>query len=357
MDNVMKAFLSLLRCGLWRKEPEDPGLFDLRAGEWSLIYSESRRQTVTGITHSGLSYIPEEYLPDEGLMSKWTAEAFRIEKASRKMDSVVARVIGKFQKLGLHPVLLKGQAAARLYPEPALRECGDIDIYFNEPGEWQYAVRELEKSGLTVRMSADASCHYEEEGIVVELHRKMIDICNPFKQKWLKDLEPQFCFDNVEIGGCRVATPSPELNMLLMSSHIMKHAFGRGIGLRQICDAALNALKLDTPGSVLRGLVKDAGIFRWNRLLGSFLVGYIGLPKDRLPYADREVSSERLLKIVMEGGNFGRNVHNDISKPTLEKKFNTVRAYIGHIPFALRTAPSEAFWSMLSLAAGQFNRI
>ena len=184
----MKAFLSLLRCGLWRKEPEDPGLFDLRAGEWSLIYSESRRQTVTGITHSGLSYIPEEYLPDEGLMSKWTAEAFRIEKASRKMDSVVAHVIGKFQKLGLHPVLLKGQAAARLYPEPALRECGDIDIYFDEPGEWQYAVRELEKSGLIVRMSADASCHYEEEGIVVELHRKMIDICNPFKQKWLKEL-------------------------------------------------------------------------------------------------------------------------------------------------------------------------
>ena len=115
-------------------------MLHLAAEDWNSIYRESRRQTVTGIVHSGLSFIPEEFLPDEGLMTKWTAAAFLIEQASRKMDAIVAGVAGKFLGLGLHPVLLKGQAAARLYREPLLRECGDIDLYFADRSEWKEAV-------------------------------------------------------------------------------------------------------------------------------------------------------------------------------------------------------------------------
>ncbi|MGM9739235.1 MAG: nucleotidyltransferase family protein [Candidatus Cryptobacteroides sp.] len=354
MNNVMQAFFSLLRCGLWGREPENSGIFALDAAGWELIYREARRQTVTGIVFRGLSFIPESCLPDDRLMSRWAADVFRIEQASARMDRAVAKVAGNFQELGLHPVLLKGQAVAGLYPEPALRESGDIDIYFDVPGEWQAAVKDVRQSGKTAKIAADGSCHYEVDGIVVELHRKMIDISNPFRQRWLKNLEQKFGFDTVEIGGCRVATPSPELNMLLMSSHIMKHAFGRGVGLRQICDAALNTLRLDSRAPELEEVVKKAGILRWNRLLGSFLVGSLGLPEDRLPFPDREVPPDSLLKIVMEGGNFGQDAHRDASSPVVVKKMNTVKACLGHIPFALRTAPAEAFWSMLSLAAGQF---
>ena len=357
MNNVTRAFFALLRCGLWGREPENPEMLHLAAEDWNSIYRESRRQTVTGIVHSGLSFIPEEFLPDEGLMTKWTAAAFLIEQASRKMDAIVAGVTGKFLGLGLHPVLLKGQAAARLYREPLLRECGDIDLYFADRAEWREAVETLAKEGTALSRVADGSCHYETDGIVVELHSKMMDICNPFRQKWLKELEPQFCFDVAEIGGCRINTPSPELNMLLMSSHIMKHAFGRGVGLRQICDAALNSLRLETPGPVLRGLVKDAGLLKWNRLLDSFLVEHLGFPEDRLPYPDRRVPPDSLLKIVMEGGNFGKSVCRDKDKSLIARKMHTLGACLRHIPFALRTAPSEAIWSMLQLAAGQFGTI
>ena len=137
----------------------------------------------------------------------------------------------------------------------------------------------------------------------------------------------------------------------------MKHAFGRGIGLRQICDAALNSLRLETPGPVLRGLVKDAGLLKWNRLLDSFLVEHLGFPEDRLPYPDRRVSPDSLLKIVMEGGNFGKSACPDKDKSLIARKMHTLGACLRHIPFALRTAPSEAIWSILQLAAGQFGTI
>ena len=37
-------------------------MLHLAAEDWNSIYRESRRQTVTGIVHSGLSFIPEEFL-------------------------------------------------------------------------------------------------------------------------------------------------------------------------------------------------------------------------------------------------------------------------------------------------------
>ncbi|MGN1232245.1 MAG: nucleotidyltransferase family protein [Candidatus Cryptobacteroides sp.] len=357
MDNVTQAFFSLLRCGLWGREPENPEIFDIDATGWEKIYRESRRQTVTGIVFRGLSFIPETFLPDDRLMSRWAADVFRIEQASARMDKVVAKVAGKFQELGLHPVLLKGQAVAGLYPEPALRESGDIDLYFADEGEWNEAVGNVRKAGKDVRMSADGSCHYEFEGIVVELHREMIDICNPFKHKWLKVLETEFGLASEVVGGCRVATPSPELNMLLMSSHIMKHAFGRGVGLRQVCDAALNMMRLEYPAERLQDLVSEAGLLKWNRLLNSFLVDYLGFPEEKLPYPDRTILPDSLLGIILAGGNFGRDAIRDASGPLVVKKMNTLKACLRHIPFALRYAPSEAVWSMLTLAAGQFRRI
>ena len=357
MDNVTQAFFALLRCGLWGREPENPEIFDMDAAGWEKIYRESRRQTVTGIVYDGLSRIPETFLPDDGLMSVWAAAVFGIESKSRKMEKAVAAVAGDFRKLGLHPVLLKGQAAAALYREPALRESGDIDLYFADREEWHEAVGNVRKTGSPVRMSADGSCHYEYDGIVVELHREMIDICNPFRHKWLKELEPEFGLDVAEIGGCSVDTPSPELNMLLMSSHIMKHAFGRGVGLRQICDAALNTMRLESPAEVLQNLVSEAGLLKWNRLLNSFLVDYLGFPEEKLPYPDRKILSESLLGIILAGGNFGKDAIRDASVPLVVKKMNTLKACLRHIPFALRYAPSEAVWSMLTLAAGQFRRI
>lgn len=45
-------------------------------------------------------------------------------------------------------------------------------------------------------------------------------------------------------GGLDVRIPSPVLNLLLQSLHILKHALGWGIGLRQLCDMARSCYKL-----------------------------------------------------------------------------------------------------------------
>lgn len=125
-----KALFSLLRAGLWEREPDDLSPFPLTDAQWWEVYRMSVRQTVAGIVFRGLHHLPEEYLPADALMIHWVAKADRIERKNRRMDAALRLLLQRMGREGLHPVLLKGQGVAALYEHPLLRECGDIDLCF-----------------------------------------------------------------------------------------------------------------------------------------------------------------------------------------------------------------------------------
>ena len=97
-----------------------------------------------------------------------------------------------------------------------------------------------------------------------------------------------------------ITIPSPLLNLVLLNTHIMKHAFGWGIGLRQLCDLtrAYHCLQTETDGKALYDLCRKAGIIRWNSLLHTFLVKQLGLPASSLPYPEKTVSPDTMLFFV-----------------------------------------------------------
>lgn len=134
----------------------------------------------------------------------------------------------------------------------------------------------------------------------------------------------------------------------MLSSHILKHAIGVGIGLKQFCDMAMAFSALDGKydQEELGTCIRKCGLRRWNDLLCSFLAEFLGSPAATLP-AHRTVSASPLLRIVMEGGNFGQ--HADGFR--LSKSY-TVRRFIGRLPFSLRISPRETFGTLLDLTKG-----
>lgn len=372
MDSTLiGAFLALVRTGLYGTPLPEEAL-RLSASQWQGIHDESVRQTVTGIVHSALERLPDDASwPDEELLMRWTVEADRIERQGKEMDRTLGGLLRYLHSQGLDPVLMKGQAAARLYPDPYRRECGDIDLYFHKPGEWEEARRILSAKGISCTVKPDGSLSYLWEGVEVEHHRKLTDICSPLKMRRLKSLEAQFGFRTAAIGETSVTVPSPELDFLLMSTHIMKHSFGKGVGLRQLCDLALLCSRGGTDPETMRSLSATAGILRWNRLLFSFLTSYLGVDPASLPYRDEgQAGGGALLEIVLEGGNFGKysgknpeivagkadaKVSSNYSC-VLRRKLRTLIDYVGRMKFSFRLAPGETVWTMVSLAAGQFRR-
>lgn len=376
------------------------GFLRLENGEWDEVFRMSGRQTVTGIVFDGICRLPDDLLPSDKVFAKWVAAATAMENRNARMNSALKDLVKIFVDNGLHPVLQKGQGIAELYPDPSHRECGDIDLYFPSDrslslskghsfevtidcpfGKLRGRADEIVRSkGLDVSRMPDGSLSYEWQGVEVEHHPMFVDLSGPFQKGWVRTLlddpgtRPSSLADGLMV-------PSPELNALMLNVHILKHAMGKGVGLRQMCDLAMVYHRISESGGKqemgerIFCLYRRAWIQKWSRLLHSFLVEVIGLPEDELPYPEMIVPVGPLLRIVEDGGNFGQHrsrrfgkdhsrlssghLDRDASVPepvegSMRRKLDTAGMFVRRAGFSLRFAPNEAFWTVVNLTVGQF---
>ena len=337
-----KALLTLLRSGLWNRPPDTPELFPLSSEEWKEVFEKSRNHTVSAIVADSLEYLPENQLPPDGILAGWAVESDRIERLNGTMANVTAKLSEIYRTL--RPVCFKGQECASLYARPSSRECGDIDLYFNDIEASAVVARQ---HGYVPEHKPDGSFTYAVQGIVVEHHQSYIDLCAPRKRKWLRTLDANPGF---ETGSGGMLRPTPALNLLVLHSHVMKHAFGRGVGLRQICDLARAYYSYDGTydAEELRDMYRKAGLTSWTRMVHAFLTDYLGLGKEFLPYAEPHADASGFLRRVMLAGNFGRSMPGNG-----QGKCRTLKAFMDNALFAARYAPDEYFWQIAQLAGGQ----
>lgn len=299
----------------------------LTPAQWKAIVETARKQTVSGLLYQGVSHLPEGYPLPQGLPFLLIAEVHRIEKEGKAIAETARSLVAQYEAAGLHPVVMKGPAVAAFYPQPLLRECGDIDLYF-PPEEFEAAARLM----APVTSAPDGSVHFKRDGIDIDQHRRYFDLHS-------RHLPP---------------VPSPEATLLMLSAHILKHCMGPGIGLRQLCDIAAAYKALSPEPSALRRCFREAGLQRWNTLLFSFLHRRLGAE----PLYEELPSDEPLLNIIWEGGNFGH--HSEAREATLHKgpfrrKLGTVRLFLRRIPFSLHYAPKELFPMLGELLRGNLS--
>lgn len=358
-NRELHAFFALLKSGLWESEIDVEEFPNLAPAEWDAIYQMARQQTVTGLVYRGICHLPDELLPSDSQLMHWTAVADALELRNRRMNKALVSICNYFAKQGLTIVVLKGQGVAETYEYPLLRECGDIDLYFPCADEADLAIRLLRQTGCEVTLHADGSASYMWEGIVVEHHTQSVDLNGEMAYSWVKRMEKAYGFSVQSLGTDSKAViniPTPVENAVLLNAHILKHALGWGVGLRQLCDLArlYHTKRVNIQSDEMREVCRMAGITRWTELLHSFLVEYLGMPNASLPFATRTVSSEPLLKRVMAGGNFGLHRGDMARKRSWRGKLLTACAFGGNVVFALRYAPAEAFRTFVGLMKGQF---
>lgn len=360
MKRTQAALLSLLRGGLWEKGINDSSCFPLSAVEWEEVFRLSCQQTVTGIVFRGLRFLPDAMLPPEALLLRWAAMTDLIERKNREMDRALSELYALFRGCGLEPVLQKGQGAAQYYESPLLRECGDIDLYFNGSHAYETAATCLRRHGIRLEKKPDGSLFYYWKGTEVEHHRQLLDLHNPFLKSLADRLEMEKGYATIPLStktGISVSIPSPLLYLLMLDLHILKHALGRGIGLRQLCDMARACYRLceAVSGDEMKAVCGKLGLGRWTPLLHTFLTDVLGMPEQYLPYAETAPDALPLLETVWQGGNFGlyRQGHDPGNSPAWKRKILTARAFRENVGFAARYAPKEAFWIFTGLMKGQ----
>jgi len=322
-DSTLELLLLILR----GEAPPQP----LDEGTWLALIQAAGRQTVTGLLYHAAEHFPEGSKISERVLFTLLGEVNKIANRNLKLGEVEKEVLDILRSGGLNPVVMKGSTCAARYPSPELRTGGDIDLYVPER-DFPRAVELIRASGIECTPKPDTSMDFVLKGCEVELHRKYFDL------HVRESLLPP------------VGTPEAEL--LMLSAHILKHACGVGVGLRQIMDFALAYKAFTGDYKELDELFRRCGLSRWNTLLLSFVKQYI----DPSVAVQEPVDSEPLLRIVARGGNFGHFQANRLEsihgKPAFRRKFDTFRRFLSQLPFSLRYSPREILPLMAQLFCG-----
>jgi len=143
-------------------------------------------------------------------------QAYRLHALQAAMhDRNLERLVSCLTSSGIRPLLGKGWAVARLYPEPGLRPYGDFDFYVN-PDQ---------------RSSADAALlSSEARGILVDLHSGFGELDDRTEG------ELHARSELVQLGRAQVPVFGPEDHIRLLCLHMLRHGAWRPLWL---CDVAL----------------------------------------------------------------------------------------------------------------------
>lgn len=316
LDNDTKAFLELVRAGLWEKEAR---LSQFGKVDFEVIMNLAEEQSVVGLVTAGLEHVTDVKVPKEVLL-QFIGLTMQIEQQNKNMNAFVSMLIDKLRNADIYAILVKGLGIAQCYEKPLWRASGDVDLYLSE-SNYQQAKEFLTPLASHVDNEEKNLLHMGMtiESWVVELHGTMHGEVSKRMNRGLDEVHHSI-FNGGEIrswnnNGVSVFLPSADNDVIIVFTHFLQHFFIEGVGLRQICDWC--RLLWTYRNSMNRGLLKSRimkmGLMSEWKTFASLSVDYLGMPVEAMPFYDARfrIKGERILKRVLKSGNFGHN--NDLS--------------------------------------------
>lgn len=305
MEEMNKLFFELIRVavGVEACLSHTP-----KATEWQELYAMAKKQSLVGVCFAGIQKLQRKsQCPPEVLYFQWMGMAAKIQQRNEVVNRQCLEVQCKLDADGFKSAILKGQGVASFYGDRAnLRQSGDIDLWVDAPKEKVVGLARMTGSedkasylhvGAHYFNDTEVELHYRPTYMRCLWHNKrMQEWCESHKQDWV-----------VRYG---LVVPSYKFNVVYLLSHIYRHLFGMGIGLRQLMDyyyvlVNANARELTVNCSINStlqhfGLDKFAGAVMW------VLKDVFGLEREYMICEPDEWRGKALLECVMESGNFGR---------------------------------------------------
>lgn len=319
LNSNHQAFVALVRAGLWEEE-----VCLLKFGEidFSEIYRLAEEQSVVGLVAAGLEHVVDVRVPQQ-LALTIAGEVLQLEQQNRAMNVFVAEIIERLRNTDIYALLVKGQGVAQCYERPLWRASGDVDLYLSKDNYEKAKVFLIplaqhieteDKKKLHLGMSI--------EGWIVELHGTMHTYISRRINKVNDEVHRDIFFNgNVRSwnnNGVQVFFPSANNDAIIVFNHFINHFYGEGVGLRQICDWCRLLLtyskKLDL--RLLKQRILRAGLMTEWKAFATFAVDSLGMPVEAMPFypdgsklqvAIYKKKAEKLLRLIIETGNFGHN--------------------------------------------------
>lgn len=280
--------------------------------EWQEAYSQCERQTLVGVAFPALGVLEGEQRAPKKLFMQWYAAAEEIRERNALLNRKTALAVRTFARDGKRSVILKGQGLALLYPDPALRTPGDIDIWVE--GTRDETVKYLRKFCPNEEVVYHNMHFPALDDVEMEAHFTPSWFNNPVAnqrfQRWCKAQQERLFANTVQLPGAKgeVSVADAAFNRLFVMQHIYRHLFGDGIGLRQVLDyyyVLRQGCDEEARQETLRQ-IRRMGMARFARALMYVEQRVFGLEDEYFLCAPDEKEGQYLLSEIMRAGNFGK---------------------------------------------------
>lgn len=291
----------------------------VKDADWGVLYGIAKKQALIGVLFHGIQQLPKELAPDGDLLMTWMGMAQRIKQQNMRlfMDSV--KVCKNFKNVGFRNCILKGQSNALLYPDPYMRIPGDIDIYLNGGRKriMEYVGKVCPNQVMRYHhmdfpvMKTPIEVHFTPSYLFCPWHNRRM-------QKWFGKVMDLQCSNVVTLpdGYGEITIPTLSFNVIYILSHLYRHVFTEGIGLRQLLDyyfvivtwhtnLTLTDLK-STDLAMLQRDLKWLGLWKFAGAVMYVLHEVFGLEEEKMIAPINEKEGAFLLDEIVRGGNFGQ---------------------------------------------------
>lgn len=329
LDINKKVFLELVRAGLWEKEAR---LLPYGKVDYKDVMRLAEEQSVIGLVTAGLEHVKDVKVPKEDVL-QFVGQSLQIENANNEMNDFVWSLVEKMRRVGIYTLLVKGQGIAQCYERPLWRTSGDVDFLLSD---------ENYKKALDFLLPM-ASCREEElsgekhvgmtiGSWVVELHGTMPSRISTRADRVLKKVQNCVFYEgHVSSWISRKTTVfilHPDEDVIFVFTHILKHYFRGGIGLRQICDLCrlLWSKREMIDKKLLASRLKEMRFMTEWKAFAALAVEVMGMPADAMPFYERSERMSKkawlILDCILEVGSFGKNREGKLrmSQPVFLKR-------------------------------------
>ena len=322
----------------------------ITSDDWNTLYEQADKQLLLGILYNGIKRLPPSNQPPLPTVFQWASEAETINGLNKKFNAEAARLTQIFAAEGHQSAILKGQANARLYPDAFSRQPGDIDIWVN--GGKKGVETLLQK--LNMLYSPQMSKHHihlatNKNDIDIEVHfRPASGSHNPlYNHRLQKILNKQIQFASQVPEGFYV--PPTSFALIMQLSHIQRHFFSAGVGLRQLTDYFILLQTSSTEERLqTTSQLKRLGLLRMGKAVMWILQQVYELNHEHMICEPNSVLGNKLMDDILNGGNFG--FHADW------QKYKTVKRLYFKRSRALRMVSFD-FWEGIFFEFSEIKRI
>ena len=299
-----KMLFALLCAALHQREVEDGCFRNASEEDWRECYSIAVRQGVSALAWAGIERMPESCSPPLNVKLSWALKE-NDQTATYKAHCLAASEMTKFlAEHGIATVILKGVGLSRLYPVPARREGGDIDIYTYSADKSRMSDEEAnrladkliyEHGAIIDDTPSEKHSKCGFNGMIVENHRMFVHLaeCRTTvkAEQWLK---AHMATETVQLldGECRINVPSTYFDTVFIPLHAAQH-YGNGLSLKHLCDWAI---VLKHNGMKLPAEPDDKYFRKAVNVLTQLCNQYLGLA---IPVAEDERLAEEIMQEIL----------------------------------------------------------